>query len=64
MVYSQGSSNRVISQYCNTIAINRDKAEESGTEFDGGPVGVARREVQAGEGVVVVGHQVHPLCHS
>lgn len=64
MVYSHTPSDRVIGQYCYTIAINRDKTEESGAEFDGGPVGVSRREVQTGEGVVVVGHQVHPLCHS
>lgn len=64
MVYSHSPSYRVISQYCYTIAINRGKTEESGTELDGGPVGVARGEVQTGEGVVVVGHQVHPLRHS
>lgn len=64
MVYSHSPSYRVVSQYCYTIAINRGKTEESGTELDRGPVGVARGEVQTGEGVVVVGHQVHPLRHS
>lgn len=63
MVYSQGFSNRVISQYCYIIVINRDKIEEFGIEFDGGFVGVVWREVQIGEGVVVVGYQVYLFCY-
>lgn len=63
MVYSQSFSNRVISQYCYIFVINRDKIEEFGIEFDGGFVGVVWREVQVGEGVVVVGYQVYLFCY-